>query len=169
MKNILSKLLIIPCFFLFSSYVSAQPIIIDHTCTDLSKIPDQWIEAAKQLRIHYGHTSHGSQIMAGLNYLETYVDPVNLYARYDFYGTSDGRQVTISPSRIWDQTPPPPDLYQDDPTLPAGVVKQIDWAAWGAKTAFDWKVARGDEILQSRTFYSNYKPWQAIFLKGTGP
>lgn len=101
--------------------------------------------------------------------LQTYVDSVNLYARYDLYGTSDGRQIYISDSRIWDQAPPPPDLYQDDPTLAAGVVKQIDWAAWGAKTAFNWKVVRGDEVLQERTFFSNYKPWQAIFLRGTGP
>ncbi|RLC79236.1 MAG: hypothetical protein DRJ03_23835, partial [Chloroflexi bacterium] len=38
----------------------ASPIIIDHTCTDLSTIPDHWIEQAKdQLRLSYGHTSHG--------------------------------------------------------------------------------------------------------------
>jgi vancomycin resistance protein YoaR len=88
---------------------------------------------------------------------------------FEFYGTSDSRQATIGKSRIWDQVPPPPDLYQDDPTLPAGQIKQIDWKAWGAKVAFDWKVVRGDEVLQDRTFYSNYRPWQAVFLQGTGP
>lgn len=86
---------------------------------------------------------------------------------FDIYGTSDGRLATISKSRVWDIAAPPPDLYVDDPTLNKGVVKQIDWKAWGARTAFDWKVTRGDEVLQERTFYSNYKPWQAIFLKGT--
>ena len=30
---------------------AASPIIIDHTCTDLSKIPDYWIEQAKELTI----------------------------------------------------------------------------------------------------------------------
>ena len=44
-----------------------QPIIIDHTCTDLSKIPEHWIEQAKeQLRISYGHTSHGSHPISGM-------------------------------------------------------------------------------------------------------
>ncbi len=88
---------------------------------------------------------------------------------FEFYGTSDGRVATIGKSRMWDMLPPPPDLYQDDPTLPTGTVKQIDWKAWGAKAAFDWKVVRGDEVLQERTFYSNYRPWQAVFLRGTGP
>ena len=51
-----------------------QAIIIDHTCTDLSKIPDHWIEEAKKLTLHYGHTSHGSQIISGITRLEE-VDP----------------------------------------------------------------------------------------------
>lgn len=101
--------------------------------------------------------------------LQTTVDLKKQKLTYEFYGTADGRQATISKSRIWDQTTPPPDLYQDDPTLPTGVVKQIDWKAWGAKVSFDYKVERNGEILQNRTFYSNYRPWQAIFLKGIGP
>lgn len=88
---------------------------------------------------------------------------------FEFYGTADGRRVVISKSRIWDQVPPPPDLYQDDPTQPVGTVKQIDWKAWGAKVAFDWRVERAGEVLQERTFYSAYRPWQAVFLRGTGP
>lgn len=43
------------------------PVIIDHTCTDIARIPDHWIEEAKRLvRIGYGHTSHGSQLVTGL-------------------------------------------------------------------------------------------------------
>jgi len=98
--------------------------------------------------------------------IQTQFDPKNSRLTFELYGTSDGRKITLSKSRIWDQTPPPPDLYQDDPTLPPGKVKQIDWKAWGAKVAFDYKVERNGEILQNRTFYSNYRPWQAIYLRG---
>jgi hypothetical protein len=42
-----------------------QAIVIDHTCTDLRKIPDYWLEEAKKLAIHYAHTSHGQQINEG--------------------------------------------------------------------------------------------------------
>jgi len=45
----------------------SQAIVIDHTCTDLSQIPTEWINAAKDsLRLFYGHTSHGSQIISGM-------------------------------------------------------------------------------------------------------
>jgi vancomycin resistance protein YoaR len=101
--------------------------------------------------------------------LQTNVDLKNQKLTYDLYGTSDGRKATIGQVRIWDQTPPLPDLYQDDPTLPAGTIKQVDWKAPGAKTSFDYYVERQGEVLQNRTFYSNYRAWQAVFLKGTGP
>jgi len=60
----------------------SEAIIIDHTCTDLSKIPQHWIEQAKaQHRICYGHTSHGSQPVTGMTVLEG--DPSN-NGLYDF-------------------------------------------------------------------------------------
>ena len=100
--------------------------------------------------------------------IQTITNTANMKLTFRFYGTGDGREVYISEPRVWDQVAPPPALYQDDPSLSAGVVKQIDWKAWGAKAAFDWKVTRGDEVLEDRTFYSTYQPWQSIFLRGTG-
>lgn len=86
----------------------------------------------------------------------------------EIYGTSDGRVASITNHRTWDVTPPPPDLYQDDPTLPAGVVKQVDWKAWGAKVKFDYAVERDGETIFEKTYYSNFRPWQSVFLRGTG-
>ncbi len=47
----------------------SKAIIIDHTCTDLSKIPTYWLDKAKELTIYYAHTSHGSQIVSGAEFL----------------------------------------------------------------------------------------------------
>jgi len=42
-------------------------MIINHSSTDLSSIPDEWIVKAKAtLHIAYGHTSHGSQLTSGM-------------------------------------------------------------------------------------------------------
>lgn len=99
--------------------------------------------------------------------IQTKVDPKNFSMKYEIYGTNDGRTVTISPAKIYSQTAPLPTIYQDDPTLPVGTKKQVDWSAWGAKVSFDYKVTRGGETLQDRTFYSTYQPWAAIYLVGT--
>ena len=101
--------------------------------------------------------------------IQTSINTKSSLLVFELYGASDGRSISLSKSRIWDQAPPPPDLYQDDPTLPIGQIKQIDWKSWGAKVAFDYKVERGGEVLQNQTFYSHYRPWQAIYLRGTGP
>lgn len=49
------------------SISSADPIIIDHTTTNLSQIPDSWIiKVQKNIKVYFGHTSHGMQITNGL-------------------------------------------------------------------------------------------------------
>jgi vancomycin resistance protein YoaR len=101
--------------------------------------------------------------------VQTVYDEKKKYLAFELYGTGDGRKVELSKSRIWEQVAPPPDLYINDPNLPIGVVNQTEHAAWGAKVAFDYKVTRGEEILQDRTFFSNYRPWQAVFVRGTKP
>ncbi len=98
--------------------------------------------------------------------IQTKVDLTNKQMRVEIYGTSDGRRAEITNTRIWGQSPPPEPLYQDDPSLPTGTLKQIDWAASGAKAAFDWKVVRGNEVVHKKTFYSSYRPWQAVYLRG---
>lgn len=87
--------------------------------------------------------------------------------RFKFYGKKDNRKVEISDATVWGAIPPPEPLYQDDPTLPAGVVKQVDFAAWGSKAKFDYKVTKEDGEVFQKEFYSAYRPWQAVFLKGT--
>jgi len=82
------------------------------------------------------------------------------------YGKKDGRKVFISKPRIYDVVPPPEPLYVEDPTLPAGVVKQIDFAAWGAKSVFTYRVERNGKILFKKVFKSVYRPWQAVYLVG---
>lgn len=99
--------------------------------------------------------------------VQTEVDTVNLKMKVQIYGTKDGRVSTVSTPKISSQTPPPATLYVDDPTLPAGQMKQIDWAAWGAKVSFNYKVTRDENTIFEKTFYSNYQPWQAVYLRGT--
>jgi vancomycin resistance protein YoaR len=95
-------------------------------------------------------------------------DPKNLHLVVEIYGTNDGRIATVTEPKVWGISPPPPDIIQEDPTLPAGTRKQVDWSAWGAKTSFEYKVVRNGEVLQERTFNSSFKPWANVYLVGTG-
>ena len=99
--------------FLGVATASAQsPIMIDHTCTDLSAVPDTWIEAAKaQFKASYGHTSHGSQIVTGMNLIKG--APGSLYW-FDRDGTAGGLS-----------------LYD---TTPSGDLGNPDRTTWEART-----------------------------------
>lgn len=88
---------------------------------------------------------------------------------FDIYGTNDGRVATTSKPIITSSTAPPADVYVDDPTLPTGKISQIEHKAWGARVVFDYKVIRNGETLIDQKFVSNYRPWQAVYLKGVGP
>ncbi len=86
---------------------------------------------------------------------------------FKIYGTPDGRKVDISDSVVTNQSAPPEPLYQDDPSLPKGTVRQIDFPAWGANVSFTRTVTRGDELLYDDVFKTSYQPWRAIYLVGT--
>jgi vancomycin resistance protein YoaR len=95
------------------------------------------------------------------------VDPVNMVMTFTLYGKKDGRKVTITKPIITNVVPAPQPLYQDDPNLPKGVVRQIDFAVAGAKSVFSRTVTRDGHTITSDTFVSNYRPWQAVYLRGT--
>lgn len=97
------------------------------------------------------------------------IDLKNYSLIFEIYGTDDGRVSEIGKPVITNQSAPAEDLYIDDPTLPAGTIKQIEHKAWGARVTFTYKVVRNGERLIDRTFVSNYRPWQAVYLRGTGP
>lgn len=88
---------------------------------------------------------------------------------FELYGTNDGRVATVTKPIVSNITPALPTVYQDDPTLPIGTTKQVDYSAAGARVTFNYSVNRGGETIFKKTFISNYRPWAAVYLRGTAP
>lgn len=99
--------------------------------------------------------------------IKTEIDEENNLLTYTFYGKKDSRKIEISPAITWDVLPPPDAKYEDDPTLPKGMTNQVDWAAWGTKASFHYKVTNNNKTVINQDFFSNYKPWAAVFMVGT--
>jgi len=104
--------------------VGAQ-MVIDHQCRDLGLIPESWItQAQTDLHIAYNHTSHGSQLITGLNALQAF-PPFG-----DTYRWSDDGSVGLDLDNygIQVEDPHPPCYVPDlgyDSTDDDGVT---DWA-----------------------------------------
>jgi vancomycin resistance protein YoaR len=100
--------------------------------------------------------------------METYVNPTYSSIIWKFYSTSDGRTVD------WDTTGPvnivePPDtLYRENPDLPKGEVKQVDYQAQGADVTVNRRVYKDGSLYFEDTFFTHYQPWQAIYEYGPG-
>ena len=119
--------------------VQAQ-ITADHNAVrQFEQIPDTWIQAAKNLTFHYAHTSHGSQIVAGLLALER-IDP-----KYGFAVNEEAETAALPPQenppvlRMYDGNPPDtyitPDLYWDgeyalDLTRAVADTGLFDYSMW---------------------------------------
>lgn len=99
--------------------------------------------------------------------IQSIYDPYNYSLSFYLYGTKDGRVVNMTKPVVSNEKPPPETLYQDDPTLPKGELKQTDFAAWGANVYFTRTVTKDGQEIISDKFVSNYQPWQAVYLRGT--
>lgn len=99
--------------------------------------------------------------------IQTYLDPSAMSLTFTMYGTSDGREVTVTQPVISSQTPAPPPVYQDDPTLPKDTVKQVEYAAAGAVVTFSRTVMKDGKVYISDNYTTRYRPWAAVYLKGT--
>lgn len=70
---------------------SSGKALVDHQVANINSIPTQWIDSArKKLCIAYGHTSHGSQIISGMQGLITFKGD-----KYNFNSTGSNGALTL--------------------------------------------------------------------------
>ena len=76
--------------------------------------------------------------------------------------------MEIISSPVENVTDPPPPVYTEDPDLPKGTIKQVDWAIKGMDVTVQRIVRQGDEVLSEDAFVSHYRPWAAKYRYGPG-
>ncbi len=97
--------------------------------------------------------------------IQTRIVGTKLY--FDFWGTKDGRQVTVSDPVIYNIVRPGPTKEIETLDLKPGQRKCTESAHNGADAYFDYKVDYADdrETYEERV-RSHYVPWQAVCLVG---
>src|SRR3972149_5344290 len=79
--------------------------------------------------------------------IQAYTSGTTLYV--DLYGTPDGRFVSLTKSSVTNLTPPPPELRQDDPTLPSDAASPPRTiCARRASCRTDWRSSRSETLIQ---------------------
>ncbi len=96
--------------------------------------------------------------------LVTKIDGDN--ARFELWGTRDGRVQKQSPIKIWNITSPPAPKLIETSELAEGVKKCFESAHAGATTNFTYSITYPDGTVKQQDFHSVYKPWQQQCLVG---
>ena len=100
--------------------------------------------------------------------METYVNPAASSITWKFYSTSDGRTVEWDTTGPINVVEPPEPLYKENPDLPEGKIKQVDYEARGADVHVTRTVYRDGQVYFSDEFNTHYQPWRAIYEYGPG-
>jgi vancomycin resistance protein YoaR len=97
--------------------------------------------------------------------LETYISGSQLI--WKFYSSPDARDVQSSSQELNHENAPEA-LYKENPDLPKGKIKQVDWAADGLDVIVTRTVTLDGEVLYEDIIETHYLPWRAIYEYGPG-
>lgn len=100
--------------------------------------------------------------------METYVYEGYRQLLWRFYSTSDGRTVVHESTGLKNKKDPPDPVYEENPDLAKGQIKQVDWAVDGATVTVTRDVFRDGQKLWHDDFVTKYQPWAAICQYGPG-
>ena len=98
--------------------------------------------------------------------METY--PTDTSLTWKFYSTGDGREVDWWTTGITDVVTPPDPIYREDPDLPSGTIKQVDWPVNGATVEVYRTVTVNGTVTLQDTIRTNYVAWPAGYTYGPG-
>jgi len=59
-------------------------------------------------------------------------------------------------------------IWEENPDLPKGEVRQVDWGVDGADVTIHRQVYRDGKMIIEDAFQTHYQPWQAVFEYGPG-
>lgn len=99
--------------------------------------------------------------------IESVFDPQKYTLAFNIYGTKPNREVKMTEPEVTNKVPHPPAKYIDDPTLPKGTIKQVDFAVDGEEVTLYRQIYVDGRLVSQQKFFSRYAPWQAVFLRGT--
>jgi len=99
--------------------------------------------------------------------IETAVDEANQTLTFRYYGTNPGRTIEMDGPHESNPVAHGPAIYREDPTLPKGQTRQLEWAKDGLDVTV-YRIVKENGVETRRdTFFSRYRPWQDVFLVGT--
>ena len=101
--------------------------------------------------------------------LESTVDEANAVLNMRLYGTKPNREVTIIGPELTNIVQPPSEpRIINDAAVPSGTFKQTDTARKGMDIAVYRVISVNGEQREPELFFTRFKAWPNVFVRGTG-
>lgn len=101
--------------------------------------------------------------------MQTSIDEQAQVLVVQLYGTRPDREVRIEGPIITNEVRAPTEpVYIDDPSLPRGTIRQTDVARSGRDVSIYRIVTEADGEVRRELFFTRFRPWPNIFVRGSG-
>jgi vancomycin resistance protein YoaR len=101
--------------------------------------------------------------------MESSLDETAQVLTVRLYGTKPKRTVTVSGPKTLSVTPAPSEpVTINDSALPAGTYRQTDTARQGMEIAVYRVISENGTQREPELFYTRFKAWPNVFVRGTG-
>ena len=98
--------------------------------------------------------------------IETEMDENEQSLAFRFYSVLDSRVVTVSEPEVSDIVEAKDSVYEFNPDLESGEIKQVDWENEGAKIAVERVVVYDNKVIIEDTIRTTYQPWGSVYQFG---
>jgi vancomycin resistance protein YoaR len=96
------------------------------------------------------------------------VDKAKSQVTFYLYGTKDRNAEMIGKPVVTNVSKPEGPIYEENASLPAGKIKQVDWAKDGMDVVVTRRVTFDDGTVKEDRIASKYRPWRAVYQYGPG-
>jgi vancomycin resistance protein YoaR len=96
------------------------------------------------------------------------VDKAKSQITFYLYGTKDRTAEMVGKPVISNVKKPEGPIYEENKDLPAGKIKQVDWAKDGMDVVVTRRVTFDDGQVKEDRIASKYRPWRAVYQYGPG-
>jgi vancomycin resistance protein YoaR len=97
------------------------------------------------------------------------VDEANQVLAIRLYGTKPNREVRLEGPSVSNEVRAPSEpVYIDDPGLPSGTFRQSDTARGGRDITVERVIVQGGVEMSRDSFFTRFRAWPNIFVRGTG-
>lgn len=100
--------------------------------------------------------------------METYFNEAARTLTWKFYSTLDGRTVEWDTTGAQNIVKAPDPVYEENPELAKGEVKQVDYSAEGADVSITRWVYRDGVVIYEDHIDTHYQAWGAVYQYGPG-